>query len=353
MIFAFFTQSLGQKIKTIEVEIPIGYGTIFGGDKHAADIVEYDAFNSKKYIPLYLKTTPRIIFNGTVYVRFKKFSLGIKFVSLKFKSSLEGKIITPPLSDKGLRFWETDLFPLDNNTEPDGVSTIWYGINNNFQLRSLNIFVAHNVHAGAKNSLSLFYGMEFLKPHYEIEFYMTEHAYKNSEYGTFDNKISVKSVHRADFGGLWFEGLGQKTNVLFGPSVGLSYTRQVIGNFATTLAINQSLVLGYYMADGYFYVINDIHFSNTETGSVIVHYHRPEVLFKRLSRIMVPVTENSFEIVYVVNRYFTIGSSVEYYIYWNMPLGPRYDSPWGQGRWVNKVENISVGSLALKVKFSF
>jgi len=347
------------------VEVPFGLSAAFGVDEHIGDKVEYvEYWNPKtnyddynfKYTPLTLDMAPKVLWSGTGYINYGNYIFGIKYFSFNKTSSLGGKIITPPYmvtKDETevyyynwLRYWNRNMWPLWNDNEPGGASPIWYSADNQLKLWSLDIFTKQKVYANNKNSLSFSYGIKFLKPYYELNLGMVQHADVNNYYGWhFDNWVTINSSYKSKFQGLW-----EKLDAFIGPSLGISYTK-TIGNLEITPAINQAWVFGYETEDGQFWDVDDIHFY--KNGIVIPLYYDGYAFFSKKQFLTIPVTESALKLSYAVNDYFDVGTLIDYYLYWNFPLGPRWDNPWAQGPWLTKVENVGVGSAGIFLKVNF
>lgn len=343
------------------VEVPFGLTNVFGLNEYVGDKIEYTEYWNPKtnlddynfnYQPIKLDVSPKILFSGAVYVKFNKYTFGVKGASFNFGSSLAGKITTPPIATtkdgvqvfyyNWLRYWNRNMFPLTNDLEPSGLSPVWYSAENSFKLWSVDVFISQELYNDAKNAFSFSYGVKFMKPDYKLQLNMRQlaHIDNYSGYWNFENWVSIESTHQSKF------------SLFAGPSFGVSYTRY-IGNFEVTPTLSQSFSFGYEKDDGNFYDVDDIHFNNSKTGVVIPLYYDGYANFNSEAFVMIPSTEASLKLAYAINDYMAIGTSANYYVYWNMPLGPRWDNPWAQGPWETKVENIGVSATAVYLKLNF
>ena len=203
-----------------------------------------------------------------------------------------------------------------------------------------------------KNTLALDLGLKFLKPYYIIEAGMQQNAHLFDYFGyIFDNKVSIKSRHESIFRGPFTKGFLKKINILMGPTVGLVYERKVKA-FSLTAAGRFTMAVGRVKKFSDFKDVDDINFYSADYGNFPLYFDG-YAYFKKTERIFLPITEMELKIEYPVTNYFSIGVTSAYTIFFDFPLGSRWDNPWAQGAWKTKFENVGMGSIAFTMKISF
>lgn len=260
--------------------------------------------------PLLLPQNRQWMFRGVM--TFQGFSdrsiaLSVAFSRLSVRSGLDGALHIAANGLWWLRLWDTNILPVPDDTDPNGLSTIQYFADESFQLDVFDVYVAKSLKT-EDATFMLVGGIRLAHPSYRLNVEERQHLHQVLNGVAVGDVISFNASSVSDL------------SLCGGPLVGLGIQKP-FGKWAIEAGVREAVLYSEARYRGEVHVQDGL----TITGIPVSTDER--MAFEEWKTLFIGITEISCAVSFRIFPQLRIGVGGIYSV-WNMPRGPLLSGPW-------------------------
>jgi len=361
MLLALMVESMVQAQDGLEVQLEPMLIDVYGYDEHIGDIVRYKEEYSIDYVgnetldygatykPINLNMKNKFTLGGEVAYKKGQWGLGVCFWWFNTDDSVRGTVTTPEEEStvtediyyiNSVRMWDNTITPVYNELEDSYFSPVDYWAKDGLKIWTIDFFLNRTLVEKKNSFINFSLGAKLASLKTNENMGQKQRAYYDDyDYGyTFDNHITLESTAEAD------------CSFIKGPFLGFR-GKANYGNLAIEGFANQSLLFGTVKQTGLWKDIDDMLYTDLNTGETLWHdVYTGELTFSKEEKIALPVTELKLKVAYYIAENISIGGGGFYSIWWNAPVAPKWSIPgdwtWDEGTgWKLPERTLRFGGL--------